>query len=159
MIQFKSIGMIHSPFKKPAGTPIQAAAAQDASGVIEIYKEYASGLQDIEGFSHLILLYYLHLVTRSDLLVKPFLGNELHGVFATRSPGRPNPIGLSVVRLNKVAGNLLYVQDIDIVSETPLLDIKPYVAEFDVRSEVKSGWFANHLDKLPTTLDDGRFTG
>lgn len=157
MIQFNSIGIIHSPFKEPTGTPIQPTAAQAAEGIIEVYPEYAAGLKDIEGFSHLILLYHLHLVKKSDLLVKPFLGNELHGVFATRSPGRPNAIGFSVVRLSKVEGNTLYIKDVDIVSGTPLIDIKPYVAKFDAREGVKSGWFEENIHKLATTKDDGRF--
>jgi tRNA-Thr(GGU) m(6)t(6)A37 methyltransferase TsaA len=158
MIQYKPIGIIQSPFQEPKGTPIQPTAAQEIEGVIEVYPEYAEGLRDIEGFSHLILLYHLHLAKTSDLLVKPFLGNELHGIFATRSPGRPNAIGVSVVRLIKVVKNKLYIRDVDIIAGTPLLDIKPYVAEFDTRQEVKSGWFEQNMHKLSVTKDDGRFT-
>jgi len=157
MICYTPIGVIHSPFKEPKGTPVQATAAQDVEGIIEVYPEYAEGLKDIEGFSHLILLYHLHLVKESDLVVKPFLGDELHGVFATRSPGRPNSIGFSVVRLIKVEENKLFVRDIDIVDRTPLLDIKPYVAKFDVRQDVKAGWFEQNMHKFFTTRDDGRF--
>jgi len=131
--------------------------AWDVEGMIEVYSGFVEGLKDIEGFSHLILIYYLHLVRAADLMVKPFLGDELHGVFATRSPGRPNHLGLSVVRLTKVEGNKLYIRDVDIVSGTPLLDIKPYVAEFDVRREVRSGWFEQNLHKLSKARDDGRF--
>lgn len=157
-MQFKPIGVIQSPFQEPRGTPIQPTAASEVAGTIEIYPEYAAGLKDLEGFSHLILLYHLHLAKNAELLVKPFLGNELHGIFATRSPARPNAIGLSVVRLAKVEGRRLHIQDVDIVSGTPLLDIKPYVAEFDARSEVRSGWFEQNLHKLSTTKDDGRFS-
>lgn len=157
MIYYKPIGVIQSPFKEPKGTPIQPTAARDVEGSIEVYPDYREGLKDIEGFSHLILIYHLHLVKESALLVKPFLGDELHGVFATRSPGRPNSIGFSVVRLTKVEGNKLCIRDVDIVDGTPLLDIKPYVAEFDARQEVKAGWFEQNMHKLATTRDDGRF--
>ena len=157
MTDYKPIGVILSPFKEPKGTPIQAAAAWDVAGVIEIKPEYAAGLKDIEGFSHLILLYHFHLVKETSLVVKPFLDNEPHGIFATRSPGRPNAIGLSVVRLSKVEENRLHILDVDIIDGTPLLDIKPYVAEFDVRKAVKNGWFEKNVHKLATTKDDGRF--
>ena len=158
MIEFQPIGVIRSPFFEPKGTPIQPTAAQDVNGVVEVYPEYAEGLKDIEGFSHLILLYHLHLAQPAGLLVKPFLGNELHGIFSTRSPGRPNAIGLSIVRLTGREGNLLHIRDVDIVAGTPLLDIKPYVAEFDARQSVKSGWFEDNIHKLANTRDDGRFT-
>ncbi len=158
MINYTPIGIIHSPFKEPKGTPIQPTAALDVAGIIEINPEYAAGLKDIEGFSHLILIYHFHLITHSSLLVKPFLDNELHGVFATRSPGRPNFIGFSVVRLDKIDANRLHVLDVDIIDKTPLLDIKPYVPEFDCRPSAKNGWFEKKVHKLATTRDDGRFT-
>ncbi|MCE5284352.1 MAG: tRNA (N6-threonylcarbamoyladenosine(37)-N6)-methyltransferase TrmO [Pelosinus sp.] len=157
MICYKPIGIIQSPFKEPQGTPVQTTAAQDVEGIIEVYPEYAEGLKDIEGFSHLILLYHLHLAKEADLVVKPFLGDELHGVFATRSPGRPNSIGFSVVRLIKVEKNRLFIRDLDILDKTPLLDIKPYVAKFDVRQDVKDGWFERNMHKLTKIRDDGRF--
>lgn len=158
MISYKPIGIIQSPFKEPRGTPIQPAAAQDIAGVIEIYPEYVAGLKDIEGFSHLILIYHFHLAKEASLLVKPFLDNELHGIFATRSPGRPNLIGFSVVRLSRVEGNKLHILEVDIVDGTPLLDIKPYVAVFDSKEAVRNGWFESNVHKLSTTRDDGRFT-
>ena len=158
MIEYNPIGLIHSPYKEPEGTPIQAVAATDTEATVEIYPEYVMGLKDIEGFSHLILLYHLHRIRPSGLLVKPFLDNELHGIFATRSPGRPNPIGFSVVRLIKVDGNVLLIRDVDILDQTPVLDIKPYVADFDVRRVEKNGWFADNVCKLNKTKDDGRFT-
>jgi tRNA-Thr(GGU) m(6)t(6)A37 methyltransferase TsaA len=158
MINYKPIGIIHSPFSEPKGTPIQPTAARDTDGVIEIYPEYVEGLKDVEGFSHLILLYHFHLVKESSLLVKPFLDNERHGVFATRSPSRPNAIGISVVRLIGVEGHKLHVRDVDIVDGTPLLDIKPCVPEFDFREVERTGWFAKNVHKLSTTRDDGRFT-
>jgi len=159
MICYTPIGLVHSPFTEPAGTPIQsvAVAAVDVEATVEVYSDYVAGLKDIEGFSHLILLYHLHRTKPSGLLVKPFLGNELHGIFATRSPGRPNPIGFSIVRLIKVEGHILSIRDVDILDQTPVLDIKPYVAEFDVRRVEKNGWFADNLYKLSETKDDGRF--
>ncbi|BBB93395.1 MAG TPA: tRNA (N6-threonylcarbamoyladenosine(37)-N6)-methyltransferase TrmO [Methylomusa anaerophila] len=157
MISYKPIGIIKSPFKEPKGTPIQPTAAKGIAGVIEIYPEYMDGLKDIEGFSYLILIYHFHLAKESALLVNPFLDNEAHGIFATRSPSRPNSIGFSVVRLTRVEQNKLHVQDVDIIDETPVLDIKPYVAEFDVREGGKIGWFEKNVHKLSVTKDDGRF--
>ncbi|HWR05767.1 tRNA (N6-threonylcarbamoyladenosine(37)-N6)-methyltransferase TrmO [Sporomusa sp.] len=157
MINYTPIGTIHSPFKEPKGTPIQPTAALDIAGVIEINPEYAEGLKDIEGFSHLILIYHFHLLKGSSLLVKPFLDNELHGIFATRSPSRPNLLGFSVVRLTRVEGNKLHILDVDIVDGTPLLDVKPYVSKFDNRETVRNGWFEKNIHKLSITTDDGRF--
>lgn len=157
MISYKPIGTIHSPFKEAKGTPIQAVAAQGADGSIELEPQYVAGLKDIEGFSHLMLLYHFHLIRESSLVVKPFLDNELHGIFATRSPSRPNSIGISVVRLIKVEGNQLYIKDVDTIDGTPLLDIKPYVPKFDIRETEKTGWFEKNIYKLSHTKDDGRF--
>jgi len=157
-IEYKPIGVIHSPFKEPKGTPIQSAGAKGINGLIEIFPDYAEGLRDIEGFSHLILLYHFHLSKGATLLAKPYMDNETHGVFAMRGSSRPNPIGISVVRLVKVEGNILHIQDIDIVDETPLLDIKPYVPEFDIRKVKGIGWLEKNVHKLSTSKDDGRFT-
>ena len=159
MIQYVPIGVVHSPFSEPAGTPIQSAAAS-AVGVeaqVEIFLSFHEGLRDLEGFSHLILLYHMHRIQPAGLLVKPFLGNDRHGVFATRSPGRPNPIGFSVVRLLSVEDGALSITDVDILDQTPVLDIKPYVGEFDIRPVERIGWFADNLFKLDKTKDDGRF--
>jgi tRNA-Thr(GGU) m(6)t(6)A37 methyltransferase TsaA len=156
-ITYRPIGFIHSPFKQPYGTPIQSAAAQDAQGVVEVFPEYAEGLKDIDGFSHIILVYHFHLSRRFSLIVKPFLDNPSHGVFACRAPARPNPIGISVVRLIKVERERLYIRDVDIVDGTPLLDIKPYVPEFDKRETEKKGWLEGNLGKLHQMKDDGRF--
>jgi len=130
-IKYKPIGVIHSPFKKPEGTPIQPAGASGVDGTVEIFPEYAQGLKDIEGFSHIILLYHFHLSRAGTLLVRPYMDDETHGVFATRGPSRPNAIGISVVRLVKVEKNKLHIQDVDVVDGTPLLDIKPYIATID----------------------------
>jgi len=157
IIEYRPIGVIHSPFKDVRGTPIQPKAAKGARGVVEVYPEYAEGLKDLEGFSHVILLYHFHLVKGYKLLVKPYMDDELRGVFATRAPARPNPIGVSVVKLNKIEGNLLHVENIDVVDGTPLLDIKPYVPEFDSFNPEKIGWLARRIHKLPKARDDGRF--
>lgn len=158
-IRYKPIGIIHSSLKEPRGAPIQAAAARDIEGTVEVFPEYAEGLQDIEGFSHLILTYHFHLTKGCPLKVRPFLDDQPRGVFVTRAPARPNPIGISIVRLVRVEGGKLYIRDVDIVDGTPLLDIKPYVPEFDIREPVKLGWLEKHVEKLRETTDNGRFAG
>jgi len=157
-IKYKPIGVIHSPFKEPKGTPIQPAGAKGIDGTVEVFPEYAEGLKDVEGFSHIILIYHFHLSEGSPLKVKPYMANETHGVFAMRGPSRPNPIGISIVRLVSVEENILHIQDVDIVDGTPLLDIKPYVPEFDIREVERTGWLEKNVHKLPTSKDDGRFT-
>lgn len=157
-IKYHKIGIIHSPFKEPKGTPIQASAAKGIDGTVEVFQEYAEGLKDLQDFSHIILFYHFHLIKESSLIVEPFLDNSPHGIFATRAPNRPNPIGISIVRLTKLEGNLLYVKGLDIVDGTPLLDIKPYVAAFDIRDIEKEGWLEQNVHKLAISKDDGRFT-
>jgi len=156
-VKYKPIGVIYSPFKEPKGTPIQPAGARGISGTVEVFPEYAEGLKDIEGFSHIILICHFHLSRGWSLEVKPFMDDQLHGVFTTRAPARPNPIGISIVRLVRVEGNILHIQDVDIVDGTPLLDIKPYVPEFDMREVEKTGWLEKNLHKLSTSKDDERF--
>jgi len=156
-ISYSQIGVIHSPFTKAAGTPIQSNTARNAEGNIEIFKEYSAGLDDLDGFSHIMLLYHCHLAGDFQLKVKPFMDDLKRGVFSTRAPKRPNPIGISVVRLVRIEGNILYIRELDIIDGTPLLDIKPYVPEFDRRDKVRIGWLANNIGKLPTSKDDGRF--
>ena len=157
-ITYKPIGVIYSPFKEPKGTPIQPAGAQGIAGRVEVFPEYAKGLQDIEGFSHIILIYHFHLSKKPSLKVKPFMDDKAHGVFAMRGPSRPNPIGISVVRLVRIEENVLHVQDIDIVDRTPVLDIKPYVPAFDIRAVERTGWLDKNVHRLSTSRDDGRFT-
>ncbi len=157
-IKYKPIGVVHSPFKEPKGTPIQPPGGKGIDGTVEVFPEYAEGLKDVEGFSHIILIYHFHLSKGLSLKVKPYMENELRGVFATRAPSRPNPIGISVVRLRRVEKNILHVRDVDVVDGTPLLDIKPYVPEFDVREVNKTGWLEKEVHKLSTSKDDGRFT-
>ena len=135
----KPIGVIHSPFINKNETPIQPTRSH-APGQVEVFTEFAEGLQDLEGFSHIILLYAFHCSSGYTLRVKPFLDDQLHGLFATRHPCRPNPIGLSVVRLLARHNNILDIEGVDMLAGAPLLDIKPYVPEFDVRTNVKTGW-------------------
>ncbi|MEJ2184201.1 MAG: tRNA (N6-threonylcarbamoyladenosine(37)-N6)-methyltransferase TrmO [Nitrospirota bacterium] len=156
-IRYKAIGLIHSPFKEPRGTPIQPTGARGVDGKVEVFPQYAEGLKDLEGFSHIILIYHFHLSKGPALTVKPYLDTEVHGVFATRSPSRPNPIGISVVRLLGIEGNTVHIRDIDAVDGTPLLDIKPYVPQVDTREAAKIGWLQKNVHKLPAARDDGRF--
>lgn len=137
----KPIGVIHSPFTDKEQTPIQSMRSH-ASGQVEVFPEFAGGLQDLEDFSHIILLYAFHCSSGFSLRVQPFLDDRLHGLFATRYPCRPNPIGLSVVRLLARHENILEIKGIDMLDDTPLLDIKPYVPDFDVFTDVKTGWYA-----------------
>ena len=158
-INYKPIGIVHSPFKEPRGTPIQPSAARNVEGTVEIFPEYVKGLKDLEGFSHIILIYHLHLSKKYSLEVIPFMDTKLRGVFATRAPSRPNSIGISIVRLDKVEKDKLYIRDIDIIDGTPLLDIKPYVVDFDRRDIIKKGWLEKNINKLYKAKDDGRFIG
>jgi tRNA-Thr(GGU) m(6)t(6)A37 methyltransferase TsaA len=135
----RPIGVIHSPFTDKERTPIQPSRSQ-AQGRVEVYPEFAAGLEDIEGFSHIILLYVFHQSSGFSLRVKPFLDDQQHGLFATRYPRRPNPIGLSIVRLAARQDNLLQIEGVDVLDGTPLLDIKPYVSDFDLRVATRSGW-------------------
>ena len=157
-IKFRPIGVIHSQFKQPQGTPIQSAAATGIEGKVEVFPEFADGLKDLEAFSHIILIYYFHLSKKPLLKVIPYMDSQKHGVFSTRSPARPNPVGISVVRLLKINNNILHVQDLDIVDGTPLLDIKPFVPEFDIRKTCRYGWLEKNIHKLPISRDDGRFS-
>lgn len=157
-VLYHPVGIIHSPFTAAKGTPIQPTSAVGVEGTIEIFPQYQDGLKDLDGFSHIILLYHLHKVTKASLQVKPFMDASAHGVFATRAPARPNPIGISIVRLMKIEKNQIYIQDVDILDGTPLLDIKPYLPEFDHREVTSTGWLKQNVHKLPDTNDDGRFS-
>jgi tRNA-Thr(GGU) m(6)t(6)A37 methyltransferase TsaA len=156
-IIFRPIGVIHSPHNKTEGMPIQPASARGIKGSIDVYHDYVAGLKDIEGFSHIILIYHFHLSTGYQLEVKPFLDDNKHGVFATRAPRRPNNIGLSVVKLVKVENSNLYIENVDIMNDTPLLDIKPYVPEFDATENITIGWLASSKHKFSTRKSDERF--
>ena len=156
-IKYKPIGVIHSPFEEPKGTPIQPTGAKGVDGTVDVFPEYAEGLKDVAGFSHIILIYHFHLSKRATLKAKPYMDSEERGVFAMRGPSRPNPIGISVVCLIKIEENILHIQDVDIVDGTPLLDIKPYVPEFDIREVKRVGWLEKNVRKLSISKDDGRF--
>jgi tRNA (adenine37-N6)-methyltransferase len=156
-IIYSPIGVIHSPFKEPHDAPIQAAVAGDIEGTVEIFPEYTEGLSDLDGFSHIILIYHFHLAKRHSLRIKPYLDSELRGVFATRAPSRPNPIGMSIVRLVNVEGRRLLIRGVDILDGTPLLDIKPYVPDLDAHNTEKIGWLSGKVNEFSKTRDDGRF--
>ncbi len=158
-IKFKSIGIIHSPFKDLEGMPIQPIGARGINGQIMVNSEYNGGLKDLEGFSHIILIYHLHLSKGHLLEVKPFLDTHKRGIFATRAPKRPNPIGLSVVKLEKIEGNIVHISDVDIVDGTPLLDIKPYIPHFDKHpdDDIIIGWFEDKYHDASSKKSDGRF--
>jgi tRNA-Thr(GGU) m(6)t(6)A37 methyltransferase TsaA len=144
---YQPIGVIHTEFRDKKDTPIQSIFAKGAKGKVEVFPEYANGLEDIEGFSHIILLYHFHRSDGYSLISKPFLDDKQHGIFSIRHFKRPNPIGLSVVKLERVRGNVLEISEVDILDGTPLLDIKPFIPRFDNRPDAKSGWLSNpHLD-------------
>ena len=156
-IEFQSIGVIHSPFQEPAGMPIQPSAAEGVEGTVVLDPALQEGLKDLEGFSHLVLLYHFHQAGEPDLLVKPFLDQKKRGVFATRAPRRPNGIGLSVVRLLEIRDNTLHIANLDILDGTPLLDIKPYVPYFDKPEAERVGWLEKHKGKIRGKQSDERF--
>jgi tRNA-Thr(GGU) m(6)t(6)A37 methyltransferase TsaA len=157
-INYRPIGIIHSPFKSRTGTPIQPIGGIGVKAEVEIFPEFIERLADLDGFSHIILLYHFHLSAASKIKVKPFLDHTVHGVFATRAPARPNPIGISVVRLLRIDHQTLDVQDIDIIDQTFLLDIKPFVPDFDLRKVERIGWLENKAGNAENLEDDGRFT-
>lgn len=146
-IKLKPIGIIRTPYKEPKGIPIQGKFKKGVKGMIRLFPKYRSGLKDIEGFSHLILIYYFDRSKEERLVGKPFLEDKEHGIFAIRSPHRPNHIGFSIVKLEKVKGKTIAFSEVDILDGTPLLDIKPYVKHFDSRDNVKNGWIEKHFKK------------
>lgn len=136
----RPIGVIRTPFPETKGMPIQSAFSQ-AVGRVEVLPEYADGPHDLEAFSHVILIYALHQAEGYQLRIRPFLDDATRGLFATRYPHRPNPIGISTVRLVARRGAVLEVASVDMLDGTPLLDIKPYVPDFDVQTDVRAGWY------------------
>lgn len=158
-IYFRPIGIIHSAFTDLKEMPIQPAGRASAPGSAEIFPAYQEGLKDLEGFSHVILLYHLHKAARIDLTVTPFLDQEPRGIFATRAPTRPNPIGLSVVRVTGIREGVIQLANVDILNGTPLLDVKPYVPEFDQpEGPVETGWLAAARGRVQEIQSDARFT-
>ncbi len=156
-IVFRPIGVIRSPFLEREGMPIQPIGALGVRGRVEVQPDLAPGLKDLEGFSHLILLYHFHESEGYSLEVQPFLDDKVRGIFASRAPLRPNPIGLSVVRLVTVEGNVVHIEDVDILDGTPLLDIKPYIPEFDSKAEATSGWLGDRAAQAKDVRSDERF--
>jgi tRNA-Thr(GGU) m(6)t(6)A37 methyltransferase TsaA len=156
-IFFKPIGVIHTPFKEPRGTPIQPGRSSGAEGTIEIYPEFVRGLTDLEGFSHITVVYHFHLSSGFELTVTPFLDTKPRGLFSTRAPRRPNPIGISVVRLIGVSKNILNIENVDMVDGTPLLDIKPYVRDFDSTDDYRIGWLQDRIHLEGRDAADDRF--
>ncbi len=156
-IIFDPIGIVHTPFKKPKDTPIQPRKSGGAEGIIEIYNEYVPALDDLDGFSHIYLLFHLHLSKGYELKVVPFLDNQKRGLFSTRAPRRPNQIGLSIVQLLRIESNILYIKDIDLIDGTPLLDIKPYVHTFDEQTDIKIGWLEGKAKDDDIYRADSRF--
>jgi len=142
-IIYKPIGLIRTPFKELSLVPMQSIKARNIDGYIEIYPEYAEGLKDLEGFSHLIILFHMHKVKDFSLIVKPEISSEMRGVFSTRSPKRPNPIGFTVVKLIKIESLIISIRGVDMLDSTPLIDIKPYIPESDSISKAKIGWLSN----------------
>ena len=137
--------------------PIQPKGAAHVEGTVHIRESYVEGLKDLEGFSHIYLIYLFHKADRISLTVTPFMDSTERGVFATRSPLRPNHIGLSIVQLIKIENRILTVKGIDILNQTPLLDIKPYVANFDSVEGSRSGWMAASEEEVAKKRSDGRF--
>jgi tRNA (adenine37-N6)-methyltransferase len=154
-IDYIPIGIVHSPFRELEGMPIQPSRAGGIAGTVELFSQFKDGLQDLDGFSHIILLYHFHKATGYNLRVIPFLDTELRGLFATRAPKRPNAIGLSVVRLVGVEENRISIQDVDLLDGTPILDIKPYIPEFDERTKVRTGWLEAAISR--DVRSDDRF--
>ncbi len=137
--------------------PIQPASDVSGSGTVEIFPQFIDGLKDLEGFSHIYLLYHLHKMRQSNLIVIPFLDKEPRGIFATRAPSRPNPIGLSLVELIRIENNMIYIERLDVLNGTPLLDIKPYVPDFENTHNVRIGWLEKVKGQVQTRKSDTRF--
>jgi tRNA (adenine37-N6)-methyltransferase len=158
-IEYTPIGIIKSPFEELEGMPIQPIGAAGAKGEVHIKNQYWEGLDDLERFSHIILIYHFHLSKGFELKVKPYLDRKKRGIFATRAPKRPNPIGLSVVRLDKIKENIIYISNIDVLDGTPLLDIKPYIPQIEKEEyeKVSLGWLEDKYHKIKEKKSDNRF--
>ena len=157
-IALEPIGIIHSPFRENCGTPIQPEGGRDVEAVVEVYEEFAPGLCDLDGFSHLVLIYHFHRCRLTRLRTKPFMDVVERGIFATRAPVRPNHIGMSVVRLSRIEGNLLHIRDVDVLDGTPVLDMKPHIPRLDSPGPARIGWYEGKLHGAGEKRDDGRFS-
>ncbi len=156
-IIFSPIGVIHTPFTNLENMPIQPAGAKGVTGEVHVLEQFQEGLTDLDGFSHIYLLYHFHMNDSFKLKVKPFMDNQERGLFSTRAPRRPNMIGLSVVRLLDIVDGVLHIQDVDVLDGTPLLDIKPYVGRFDSMTTEREGWLTRNAHKAETVRSDNRF--
>lgn len=156
MIQFAAIGHAETAYDSIASMPIQGAGVASNTGRLVIDPEYVQGLTDLAGFSHIYVLFHLHQSQPGELMVKPFLDTVKRGIFATRSPKRPNPIGLSIVAIDRIEDNVIYVHGIDMLNNTPIIDIKPYIQAFDNIPNTRDGWYQQGMDPK-TTLSDDRF--
>jgi tRNA-Thr(GGU) m(6)t(6)A37 methyltransferase TsaA len=157
MIEMNPIGIVHTPFRQLEGMPIQPAGAVGVTGTVEVFEEFRAGLKDLDGFSHIILIYVFHRSQGFNLEVVPFLDTQPRGLFATRAPRRPNPIGLSTVQLDRIENGHLLVRNVDMLDGTPLLDIKPYVPEFDSHTEIRTGWLEQAGKTVANRKSDDRF--
>jgi tRNA-Thr(GGU) m(6)t(6)A37 methyltransferase TsaA len=156
-MQTTPIGIIHTPFSSREGMPIQPAGAKGVTGSVEIFESFQSGLKDLDDFSHIIVLYEFHRSEGYNLEVVPFMDTVPRGLFSTRAPKRPNPIGLSVVKLNSVEDNILHIENVDMLDGTPLLDIKPYVPDFDSAQDIRTGWLEEARKTVHEKRSDKRF--
>ena len=156
-IIYKPIGWIRSPFQSIEDMPIQPAGGRDVQGKVELEHAYVDGLKDLGGFSHIYLIYHFHLSSGYTLQLTPFLDDTIRGLFATRAPKRPNPIGVSIVRLDTITQSTLHIRGVDIVDGTPLLDIKPYAPDFDAPENVRNGWIGRSRKSIRRTRSDKRF--
>ena len=147
------IGVIHTPHKQATGTPVQPAFAQGIEGTVELLPEFTPGLKDLDGFERVWLIYWFDRASKARLEVTPFLDSQTRGLFATRSPCRPNPIGISCVRISRIEGNVIHILDADMLDGTPLIDIKPYVPAFDAHTAESIGWFGT-VQGITVTADD-----
>ena len=158
-ITYTPIGTIHSPSTELSGMPIQPTSENSAKGYIDILPEFVEGLKDLDGFSHIYLIYAFHKITQAKLTVTPFLDTEMHGIFATRAPSRPNPIGLSLVKLVSIDQARVHIDQVDVLDGTPLLDLKPFIPTFEPQEEVRVGWLEGKRDRVQKTKSDRRFLG
>ncbi|MEN8188074.1 MAG: tRNA (N6-threonylcarbamoyladenosine(37)-N6)-methyltransferase TrmO [Bacteroidota bacterium] len=144
-IVINPIGVIHSPYKNSKNIPIQGRFKEEDIAYAEVKEEFREGLKDLQEFSHAILIYHFHKMEDEKIIASPYLEKEKHGIFSVRSPYRPNRIGFSIVKIKEVVENKLYFTEVDVLDQTPLIDIKPYVEHFDKRDNVRSGWIEKHF--------------
>jgi len=156
IVNYRPIGIIHSPFKEHVGIPRQAVGASEIKASIEIFAEFSEGLQDLDGFSHILVIFHMHMIKASRLKAYPPWDGQEHGVFATRSPYRPNPIGLSVVSLESIANNILHISGVDMADGSPVLDIKPYIPDLNPTEDVRIGWLTDKVEGMNTSKSGDR---